>query len=170
MTPRLKGDESIKLRPEFNLRSIQKKSKKMYCVVFGFGSNKEGRLGKNTGKVNKPVKLDHNGEVVFVNAIGKKCTIDTAGHVSINGHKEPRIPPRAKFATSSAGSNASSGDAPAGGEPDPQWQSNWGRGRGNQGGVGYEGRIIINYGPPSNVTENTQSYGYSGGDHALTLP
>ena len=78
----------------------------MYCVVFGFGSNHEGRLGINEkAKVNKPVKLDHNGEVVFVNATGKKCTIDTAGHVSINGHKEPRIPARAKYATSSSGSH-----------------------------------------------------------------
>ena len=40
----------------------------------------------------------------------------------------------------------------------------------NSASPGYEGRIIINYGPPSNVTENTISYGYSGGDHQLTLP
>ena len=74
---------------------------------------------------------------------------------------------------SSGGSNASSGDAAAGGEPDPQWDSTakYGRGRGdNAGAPGYEGRIIINYGPPANVNENTISYGYSGGDHALTLP
>mgnify|MGYP003117339851 FL=1 len=72
--------------------------------------------------------------------------------------------------SSSGGSNATTGDAPAGGEPDPQWSPNWGRGRGNQAGVGYEGRIIINYGPPTNVTENTASYGYSGSDQSLTLP
>lgn len=72
--------------------------------------------------------------------------------------------------TSSAGSPATSGDAAAGGEPDPQWQSSWGRGRGNQGGVGYEGRIIINYGPPTNVTQYTQSFGYSGSDQSVTLP
>ena len=74
---------------------------------------------------------------------------------------------------SSGGSNASSGDAPAGGEPDPQWDSTakYGRGRGdNAGAPGYAGRIIINYGPPANVNENTVSYGYSSGDHALTLP
>ena len=77
----------------------------MYCVVFGFGSNYEDRLGVNENRVMKPVKLDHNGEVAFVNASGKKCTIDTAGQVSINGEKEPRIPTRAKFATSSSGSH-----------------------------------------------------------------
>ena len=76
--------------------------------------------------------------------------------------------------TSAAGSTASSGDSPAGGEPDPQWNSTakYGRGKGdNANGLGYEGRIIINYGPPTeNVTENTQSFGYSGSDQSVTLP
>ena len=73
--------------------------------------------------------------------------------------------------TSAAGSPATSGDAAAGGEPDPQWGSNYGRGKGNNSNSpGYEGRIIINYGPPSNVTENTVSFGYSASDQSVTLP
>ena len=75
--------------------------------------------------------------------------------------------------SSSGGANATSGDAGAGGEPDPQWNgtAKYGRGRGgNAGETGYEGRIIINYGPPTNVTENTASYGYSGSDQSVNLP
>ena len=44
--------------------------------MFGFGENREGQLGIKEDKVNKPVKLDHFGEVEFVDAWTKICTID----------------------------------------------------------------------------------------------
>ena len=68
--------------------------------MFGFGSNSDNELGINKEKVAKPVKLDRFGDVDFVDANHKTCTIDQNGQMFLNGAKETRIATGAKQATS----------------------------------------------------------------------
>ena len=70
------------------------------CVVIGFGSNYKNNLGIKEEKVSKPIKLDHYGQVEFVDANDKTCTIDQNGRMSLNGVEKTRIATRAMKATS----------------------------------------------------------------------
>ena len=60
--------------------------------MFGFGGNSGGKLGIKEDKVSKPVKLNHFGDVEFVDAWDKTCTIDQDGNMlNPNGESEVKI-------------------------------------------------------------------------------
>ena len=62
--------------------------------MFGFGSIDKSRLGaggiKAANEAN-PVKLDSFGDVEFVDAWTKTCTIDPNGNMFLNGVQVKRI-------------------------------------------------------------------------------
>ena len=72
--------------------------------MFGFGEDqKEGWLGK-PGKVKKPVKLDHFGDVEFVDAGNRACRIDQSGNLFwSNTFKQTGLTTRPKLATCKIG-------------------------------------------------------------------
>ena len=106
-----------KLRKE-NVRLIQElqqhgqSSLKERFVVFGFGENGLQQLGLVEGEtypkvkitlpdyIFEPFKLEHFGDVEFVDANDKVCTIDRDGVLFLNGVKQTGIAKRAIMATS----------------------------------------------------------------------